>query len=44
MVVYITPAEGNGGILQFSTTITRETKKFCDFQLFVRIRSTINFW
>lgn len=35
MVVYITPAEGNGGILQFSTTITRETKKFCDFQLFV---------
>ena len=35
MVVYITPAEGNGGILQFSTTITRETKKFCDCQLFV---------
>ncbi len=35
MVVYITPAEGNGGILQFSTTIARETKKFYECLLFV---------
>ena len=35
MVVYITPAEGNGGILQFSTTVARETKKFHECLLFV---------
>ncbi len=35
MVAYVTPAEMNGGILQFSTTIARETVGLTDFRLFL---------
>lgn len=35
MVVYVSPAELNGGILQFSTSIARETKALTDCRLFL---------
>ena len=35
MIVYVSPAEANGGILQFSTTITRETRAFQACKLFL---------
>lgn len=35
MVVYVSPAEVNGGILQFSTSITRETGALTDCRLFL---------
>lgn len=35
MVVYVSPAEMNGGILQFSTSIARETRAFRKCKLFL---------
>ena len=35
MVVYVSPAEANGGILQFSTSIARETGALTDCRLFL---------
>lgn len=35
MVVYVSPAEMNGGILQFSTSIARETGAMTDCRLFL---------
>ena len=35
MIVYVSPAEMNGGILQFSTSITRETRKLRECKLFL---------
>lgn len=35
MVVYVSPAELNGGILQFSTSIARETMALTDCRLFL---------
>ncbi len=35
MIIYVSPAEANGGILQFSTTITRETIPLTECRLFV---------
>lgn len=35
MVVYVSPAELNGGILQFSTSIARETRALTDCRLFL---------
>lgn len=35
MVVYVSPAERNGGILQFSTSITRETVALTECRLFL---------
>lgn len=35
MIIYVTPAEFNGGILQFSTTILRETKAIKECKLFL---------
>lgn len=35
MVVYVSPAERNGGILQFSTSIARETRAFRQCKLFL---------
>ena len=35
MIVYVSPAEMNGGILQFSTSIARETRAFRKCKLFI---------
>ena len=35
MIVYVSPSEKNGGILQFSTSITRETKALKECKLFL---------
>ena len=35
MIVYVSPAEMNGGILQFSISMARETKKLRDCKLFL---------
>ena len=35
MVVYVSPAELNGGILQFSTSIARETRTLTECRLFL---------
>lgn len=35
MIVYVSPAEVNGGILQFSTAITKKTKVFKNCKLFL---------
>lgn len=35
MIIYVSPAEMNGGILQFSTSIARETRAFRKCKLFI---------